>query len=185
MSNTEIDLKVKSTSRRHLVLGLTGAGAALTGAGLAFWNKSSDSLEGSDPGSLWGLEFESPAGNKLAMTDFRGHPILINFWATWCPPCIEELPLLDAFYRQNSSNGWQVLGLAIDKPKLVLDFLRRSPVAYSVAMAGFDGIELSKSLGNTVGGLPFTVVLGSSGKVLQRKIGKISSQDLLHWRELK
>lgn len=185
MSESENESQVKSAGRRKLVLGLAGAGAGLTGAGLAWLRFQADSQEEADPGKLWELEFKTPSGDRLPMAGLKGRPLLINFWATWCPPCIEELPLLDAFYRQNSSNGWQVLGLAIDKPDLVLDFLRRLPVGFSVAMAGLDGIELSKSLGNSVGGLPFTVVLGSGGMVLKRKIGKISPQDLQLWRELK
>ena len=110
---------------------------------------------------------------------------MINFWATWCPPCIEEFPLLDAFYRENSLNGWQVLGLAIDKPSAVVDFLARHPVRFPVAMAGLEGMALSKALGNDHGSLPFSVALGADGTVRNRKIGKVSSQDLTLWRELK
>jgi thiol-disulfide isomerase/thioredoxin len=175
----------ESTNRRYWIQGLLAAGAGLAGMGLAWWQFRSDGAAQSDPGKLWELNFPTPQAGKLSMASFRGRPLLINFWATWCPPCVEELPLLDAFYRQNSPNGWQVLGLAIDKPNLVLDFLRRAPVSFPVAMAGFDGIDLSKSLGNQAGGLPFSVVLGSGGTVLKRKIGKISGQDLALWRELK
>jgi len=185
MNESEKDLQLKPATRRKLVLGLAGAVAGLAGAGLAWWRFDVDDLENPDPGKLWELEFKTPQGEALTMAEFRGRPLLINFWATWCPPCIDELPLVDSFYRQNASSGWQVLGLAIDKPGLVLDFLRRSPVSFSMAMAGIDGIELSKSLGNSVGGLPFSVVLGSAGTVLRRKIGKILTQDLMLWRELK
>jgi hypothetical protein len=99
--------------------------------------------------------------------------------------CIDELPLLDAFYRENSSNGWQVLGLAIDKPGAVSQFLDLHPVTFPVAMAGMKGMELSTLLGNLGGGLPFTVVLGADGSVRNRKMGKISVRELALWRELK
>lgn len=185
MKNFEDDDHLLSNGRRRLIQGAVAATAGLTGAGLAWWQFKSDTPEETDPGKLWELEFNVPTSGKLSMSAFQGRPLLLNFWATWCPPCIEELPLLDAFYRQNSSNGWQVLALAIDKPALVIDFLRRFPMGFPVAMAGFDGIDLSRSLGNLAGGLPFSVVLGANGKVLKRKIGKILPEDLMLWRELK
>jgi thiol-disulfide isomerase/thioredoxin len=109
---------------------------------------------------------------------------VLNFWATWCPPCVDELPLLDRFFVENARKGWQVLGLAVDQAAAVNAFLERAPVRFPIAMAGVAGIELSKSLGNLSGGLPFTVVLGSRGNVLQRKIGRIGIQDLHAWAQL-
>jgi thiol-disulfide isomerase/thioredoxin len=134
---------------------------------------------------LWGLEFDTPAGTRLTMQGLRGRPLLINFWATWCPPCVEELPLLDAFYRENADKGWQVLGIAVDKLAPVQSFLTRQPLAFPVVLAGMEGLNLSKNLGNQAGGLPFSVLFGADGSVLHRKIGKLSEQDLKLWRELK
>jgi thiol-disulfide isomerase/thioredoxin len=119
------------------------------------------------------------------MKSLRGKPVVLNFWATWCPPCVEELPLLSDFYQQNSANGWQVLGLAVDQPDPVNRFLTRVPVTFPVVMAGMSGIELSRSLGNLSGALPFTVVLGSDGFVAHRKMGKVTVADLRQWTELK
>lgn len=171
--------------RRRWIYAAVAAAAGVAGVGLAWWRFTPGRVDEAALPALWALEFDTPSAGKLSMGNLRGRPLLINFWATWCPPCIEELPLLDAFYRENSSKGWQVLGLAIDKPGSVIDFLSRKPVGFPVAMAGMDGAGLSKSLGNSSGGLPFTVVLGADGAVRNRKIGKVSRQDLAAWRELK
>lgn len=131
------------------------------------------------------MSFDAPDGQPQAMRSFRGKPLLLNFWATWCPPCVEELPLLDAFYQEQKANGWQVLGLAVDQPSAVRKWLQAKPLSFAVGMAGLGGTELSKSMGNLSGGLPFTVVFGASGALLHRKTGKVSKDDLAQWAQLK
>ncbi|MBV5344216.1 MAG: TlpA family protein disulfide reductase, partial [Rhodoferax sp.] len=96
-----------------------------------------------------------------------------------------ELPLLDAFYRENRSKGWQVLGLAIDKAGAVRSFLEKMPLSFPVAMAGLGGVDLGRNLGNVTGGLPFSVAIAKSGEIAQRKMGRLGVADLEAWRGLK
>ena len=131
------------------------------------------------------MQFVSPSGIALPMRQFAGKPLLLNFWATWCPPCIDELPLLNSFFTQNKSNGWQVVGIAVDQLAAVQAFLQRTPLQFPVAMAGLPGIELSRSLGNLSGALPFTLVFGSNGDVLHRKMGRVTPEDLGAWSPLR
>jgi thiol-disulfide isomerase/thioredoxin len=127
------------------------------------------------------LQSERPEGGTLPMAGFRGRPLLVNFWAPWCPPCVEELPMIDAFFRQHAPNGWQVVGLAVDKPEAVQKFLGKTPVAFPVGILGLAGLSVVKELGNAAGGLPFTLVLDAAGHVAERKIGQITPQDLQRW----
>ncbi len=172
-------------ARRSWLYGAVAGAATLAGLALAWRNRQPDSQTTASATALWDLTFETPDRTRLSLKTFAGKPLVLNFWATWCPPCVEELPLLDRFYQENSHNGWQVLGIAADQLNAVQTFLGRTPVRFPVGLAGMQGIELSKTLGNMSGGLPFTVVLGSSGQVLHRKIGRLSSQDLLLWGTLK
>jgi len=130
---------------------------------------------------FWATTLETPDGRPMPLASFRGQPVLVNFWATWCPPCVEELPLLDAFHRQQQARGWQVLGLAVDQPSAVRRWLERSPLSFPVLMAGLQGTEMSKALGNTSGGLPFSVLLDREGQVLERKLGQLHPPDLQAW----
>lgn len=169
-----------SSRRRWITLGV-GALAALGGAGVAAWRMQPRAVQEGASQALWDASLEGPAGEPVRMAAFRGHPLLLNFWATWCPPCVEELPLLNGFYGDNRAKGWQVLGLAIDQPSNVRKFLQRMPLDFPVALGGLSGTELARGLGNERGGLPFTVLFGADGNILKRKMGQLTAQDLQGW----
>jgi thiol-disulfide isomerase/thioredoxin len=170
--------------RRKLLIGAVAAGAAAAGAGFAWWRLRPEEGDPAAIQRLWSLQFETPGGSPLAFAGLRGKPVLLNFWATWCAPCIEEMPMLAAFHRQHAANGWQVVGLAIDQPSSVRKFLQRMPVGFPIGLAGLEGTELTRSLGNDVGGLPFSVQFGADGRVLQRRMGRLSEADLKAWSGL-
>ena len=90
--------------------------------------------------------------------------------------------MLDCFSREGGVNGIQVVGLAIDQPSAVRKFLQRTPVTYPIGLAGLDGTDLIRALGNTAGGLPFTLALTADGAVAERKMGKLEQTDLDAWR---
>jgi thiol-disulfide isomerase/thioredoxin len=164
--------------RRDLLVG-GGALAALASVGVVGCSRGSE-----PPAAFWSQSWESPDGQPLAAADFRGRPLLLNFWATWCPPCVEELPLLDQFFQSHRGQGWQVLGLAIDQPSAVRAFLARRPLAFPIGLAGLGGTELSRELGNSNGGLPFSVLFDRAGRLVERKLGRLQSEDLERWQKL-
>lgn len=172
-----------SPTRRAWLYGGVAAVAAVAGLGGALWHRGGGAAGGEQlDAAFWGQRFDRPEGGELVFESLRGKPLLLNFWATWCPPCVEEMPMLDAFFRENGGNGWQVVGLAIDQPSAVRKFLTKTPVSYPIGLAGLQGTELVKNLGNTAGGLPFTLVLDAGGAVTARKIGKLEPGDLQAWR---
>jgi len=170
-------------TRRGWLYGGVAVVAALAGAGGAFWRSRAmpRGRERLDEG-FWSQRFERPEGGELAFDALRGKPLIVNFWATWCPPCVEEMPMIDAFFRENAANGWQVVGLAIDQPSAVRKFLTKTPVSYPIGLAGMQGTELVKQLGNAAGGLPYTLFVDGGGSVAARKMGKLEAGDLQSWR---
>jgi thiol-disulfide isomerase/thioredoxin len=181
-------------SRRLWLLGGLGLGALATAGGVA-WRLAAERRAAEsaaavdrDTAGFWQMHFpkpdappEPPPGSLLATAQFRGQPLLLNFWGTWCPPCIKEMPELDRFAREHAAAGWRVLGLAVDNPRAVRDFLARRPVAYPIAMAGFAGSELATALGNGSAGLPFTVAFDRSGRIFRTKAGETHFAELATW----
>ena len=193
MTPPEIDTSLTSVDphpgRRALLVG-AGSAAALVGLGVAWWRRTTPAVTVAPAGSpapdgFWRAEWPTPQGTSLLMKTLAGKPLLLNFWATWCPPCVEELPLINDFYLKNKANGWQVLGLAVDKLQPVQAFLQKSPLDFPIGMAGLAGTELTRSMGNLAGALPFSVVLGADGSVLHRKMGRVTPEELALWAGLK
>ena len=168
-------------NRRTLVFGAVAGSALAAGASVAWLRHSTSSSGDQLDADFWSLRFEQPSGGELSMDSLRGAPLLLNFWATWCPPCIREMPLLDDFARQHQGLGWRVVGLAIDSPSPVREFLAKRPVSFAIGLAGMGGSELSARLGNPSGSLPFTVVIGRDARVFDRKLGAIKPEDLERW----
>jgi thiol-disulfide isomerase/thioredoxin len=185
-------------NRRHLVL--AGAGCAAAAAGVALQMRretpaavpaaagapSAASAALAAPATppedaLWQAKFTQPNGQVLAMSSWRGQPIVLNFWATWCPPCLKEMPEIDRFAKQFAAQGGRVLGLAVDNPSAVAAYLARTPVSYAIGLAGFEGTELSRQLGNSNGGLPFTVAIHRQGHVAHRRLGETNVAELTAW----
>ena len=167
--------------RRDLVAG--GAGAWLAGAGLTGWTLAPAAAAETAPAVFWSQTWDMPDGRPVSAAELRGRPLLLNFWATWCPPCVEELPMLDAFHTRQREAGWQLLGLAVDQPSAVRAFLRQRPLGFPIGLAGLGGTELSRALGNVKGGLPFSVLFDRTGRLVERKLGRLQPADLERWRQ--
>ena len=170
---------LRGIARRHwLAIGLASV-AAGAGARLA-WRQLADSSAKPSVEAFWGMSFEQPDGGQIQVSRWRGKPLLLNFWATWCPPCLQEMPLLDKFHRER---GWQVLGLAVDQAAPVRAYLQRLPIEFPIALAGLDGVRLSRDLGNSGGQLPYTVVFDSTGQVKEKHLGIVDETRLALWVE--
>lgn len=170
--------------RRRLLMAGGAVVAALAGVGAWTWRSRATAPAGAPtPADPWSLAFDTPDGGRLALATLRGQPLVINFWATWCPPCIREMPALDRFHRDFQARGWQVLGIAADPPSAVREFLARTPVGFPIVVAGFGGVELSRQLGNLSGGLPFTVIFDRDGAVRHRHMGETRYEQLAAWAE--
>ena len=127
---------------------------------------------------LWSAPVTSVDGKPQSLSLLKGHPIVVNFWASWCGPCVEEMPALSQLQRDYAKKGIQFVGLGVDSDKNVQTFLQKVKVAYPVYVTGFGGADLARAFGNTAGGLPFTVVIDAKGNIRSTKLGQIDPQTL-------
>jgi thiol-disulfide isomerase/thioredoxin len=126
--------------------------------------------------SLFQSSFPDLNGQSQPMSQWLGRPVVINFWATWCPPCVKEMPDLDALSKRYPQVGF--VGLGVDTHANMQKFLQKVQVSYPVRVLGYGGIDLMKQLGNKAGGLPFTLVYNADGKLVDRILGQIKPQAL-------
>ena len=113
--------------------------------------------------------------------DFSGRPLLVNVWASWCGPCIKEMPELDRFARAQGDDGVQVLGLALDDPQAVREFLQRIPVGYPQAIDAPGPADAGVRLGNPRGVLPYSILVSADGRLLKQRIGPFEDGEIDRW----
>jgi thiol-disulfide isomerase/thioredoxin len=117
-------------------------------------------------------------GKTQALKQWQGKVLVINFWATWCAPCVQEMPELEALQNELHGKNVQLLGFGIDSQKNIADFAAKYAIHYPLFVAGMDGSELSRQLGNQSGGLPFTVLIDSQGKLIKSYLGRLKIDEL-------
>jgi thiol-disulfide isomerase/thioredoxin len=117
------------------------------------------------PANPLAWSFSDLDGRPTRLESIPGRLRVLNFWATWCPPCLREIPAFTALQARFGARGLQFVGIALDRPEAVRPFLAERGVNYPVLVGDDDVVRFMQRLGNTVGGLPYTVVLGPDGTV--------------------
>lgn len=120
-------------------------------------------------------------GRTTDLASFRGRPLLINVWASWCAPCVEEMPALATFAAGQPADGVQVVGLALDTADGVRDFLTRVPVGYPIMLDTPGPADASVRLGNAQGLLPYSVLVGADGRIVKQKLGPFQAGEIEAW----
>ena len=159
-----------------LVVGAMGALAA----GLYFGSKyaQDEPAPVAAATGILGLALPDPDGNEQRIDQWRGKVIVVNFWATWCAPCREEMPEFIKAQTSLGPKGLQFVGIAVDQADKVRQFATEIGLNYPSLVGGFGAMELSRTLGNSVMALPFTVVLDRKGAVVHTQLGVLKPEKL-------
>lgn len=166
-------------SRKPLAVGLfllVGAIAAI--AGFVF-NVERLGLTPAALDPLWKAEFKDLKGVPVRMADLRGPPMVINFWASWCGPCIEEMPDFQRASQTELGKRIRFVGIGIDYAKNMQPFADKLGISYLLLESGAQGLDIVKTAGNPSGALPFTLILDRNGAAVMRKLGRLEYADLM------
>lgn len=160
--------------RELLALGLVGVGAGAAGALLGAFGiqRSTGAAE------LLALGLPDLNGRQTDLKIWQGRVLVANFWATWCAPCLEEIPLLSQAHRDHGARGLQVVGIGVDQADKMRDFANKLKIDYPLLVADARVIDLMRKLGNASGGLPFTAILDRHGALAHRKLGAFKGTEL-------
>ena len=184
-------MKMKST----LAVAAVAVVAAALGLAAQSWLRSpSRRADASAPPAVASPAVASPASGAVAqlleaplrdvddrpktLAPYKGRVLVVNFWASWCGPCVAEMPELVQLHHAYEKKGVQFVGIGVDSRQNVENFLKKIPVDYPILISGFGGADLARSLGNTAGALPFTVVIDANGVVRSTKLGQVVPAEL-------
>ena len=165
-----------STSRRDLLIGLVAICA--TGAGIWASLRGYQASDTANLAPLWAAEFKDLAGKPVAMQSLRGKPLIVNFWATWCEPCKEEMPDFQRFASGPDGKKAQIVGIGIDSTANMQAFANKLGISYLLVEGGAGGLDILTAAGDKPRALPFTLILDASGQAIFRKIGKVDHAEL-------
>lgn len=117
-------------------------------------------------------------GQPQSMAQWKNKTLIVNFWATWCPPCVDEMPELSALQQEIAAKNMQIVGIGIDSPSKIAQFSAEYKISYPLYAGGMHGTELARQLGNQSGGLPFTILIDRHGQVKKTYLGRLKMEEL-------
>ena len=128
--------------------------------------------------ALFAEKMNDVKGTQQALSQWQGKALVVNFWAPWCGPCVQEMPELSALATESAGKNINIIGIGIDSPTNIAEFATKFKIAYPLYVAGMSGTDLSRAFGNTAGGLPFTVLIGADGQVKKTYLGRLKFDQL-------
>lgn len=168
---------------RYVLIGVVAVVAALAGAGIAWWlqpapEPARESASSGIPEFAPEFTLADLDGNPRDFSEWQGRTVVLNFWATWCAPCRREIPVLVELQAAHDPEELTVLGIAIDETDAVREYVGQIGMTYETLVGQLDAIEIAQTLGNHIGAMPYTVIVGPDGRVEWVHAGEVDAEML-------
>jgi thiol-disulfide isomerase/thioredoxin len=172
-----------ASGARGARLGAVLAGVALmAGAGAWWWQaRSAAAVEATAAAGLYALSLPDADGHPQVLSQWKGKVLVVNFWATWCAPCVAEMPDLDRLQQEYATRNVQVVGIGAEDADTVRAFGKRLGLHLTLLAGGYDALALARSVGDQQGVLPYTALFSSDGQLLQAHSGALAKDELRQW----
>lgn len=165
-------------SRQNWLIAGVAALALAMGIGIATWLRQPGPAQPGAAEALLTAPLPDLQSQPQTLAQYRGKILIVNFWATWCPPCREEVPVFVDAQTKFGPKGLQFIGIALDNPQQVTDFVREFGINYPVLIGGVNESEILRKLGNPGGGLPYTLIYDREGQLQEKIIGGLDQARL-------
>jgi thiol-disulfide isomerase/thioredoxin len=164
-----------------IVAVLLGVGSVYLGS---TWNREQTTqilpADVLSPGALYTTSFPDLDGKSRSFGEWQGNVMVLNLWATWCGPCREEIPVMVKLHQKYRNQGITFVGLAMDEKGPVKKYAKEMSINYPILLGDITLSEFGRRLGNTAGGLPYTVIIDRSGKIITTRLGGVDEKFLEH-----
>ncbi len=172
-----------SRTRRLMLYGAVALAAAAAGVGVQIWRSSGKvpppaPAAASPAEAILALRLADPQGKLEAVSQWRGKVLVVNFWATWCAPCREEIPMFVKLQDKYRAQGVQFVGIAIDQPDKTAQFAKEFAINYPLLIGDFGVVDKSRDAGNSKRGLPFTLIFDRGGAIKSTELGGLKQEKL-------
>jgi thiol-disulfide isomerase/thioredoxin len=139
---------------------------------------NSATVQTSVTADLFAKQLPDLSGQAHSLKEWQGKTLIINFWATWCPPCLKEIPEFIAMQKEYANKNVQFIGIAVDDKAAVKDYAVKVSINYPILLATDNGIDIARQWGNIIESLPFTVIVNPQGKIIHRQLGEMTRTEL-------
>jgi thiol-disulfide isomerase/thioredoxin len=167
-----------SRTRRAALFAVVAAAALAAGLMVHTWNRMGPAEPAAPAVDLMQAALPDLAGQSQPLSQWKGKVLVVNFWATWCAPCREEIPALVRAQQKLGPKGLQIVGIAIDQAERVKPYAAKMQINYPVLVGELEAMDLVQQAGNSRGGLPFTVILDRSGTAVGSHLGVLDQEQL-------
>jgi len=163
-------------TRRITIVAVAIAAAVALAAGIYFG--AGRHAGNASAATLMALTLPDVAGTQTPLAQWKGKLLVVNFWATWCVPCREEMPEFVRAQEEFGDKGLQFVGIAVDESAKIRQFADSIGLNYPALIGGYGAMELSRTLGNQLMALPFTVIVGRDGTIVHTQLGPLKPDQL-------